>query len=207
MAASLLIAVVVAVVLADVAPRLAGTNSRVIAGGRPLTVAGGAEHCQEGQLPENAARMRVYGSAVGGGGSEPLTISIRHPSGAPLVSAALRGARPPGVIEIPLEPRRTEVAPVELCVRNEGARPMAFDGIHPRDLDADRPDAIRFDFYRPGQESWWRLAPVVAERFDQFKPPFVGAWTMWAALVLAVLLGMAAAAVVLTGPDDASDGS
>jgi hypothetical protein len=180
------VAVVVAglvVLLSQREQRLAGGNSRVIASAVAVPVAPGRDSCTKVPfLPTKVSSARVYPGTYGGPGS-PLELTIRW-GGRTVSSARVSGGYGNAPLEIPVRaPRRELVEPV-VCMRNAGSRRVRFAGhITPLNAAAAQGrggDRIRYDFLRPGRESWWGLSGTVAARFSRLKPSFVGSWTMWA---------------------------
>lgn len=194
---SLLFLVVLAVVVNGAKPRLASTNSKVIASPSAITIIGGEERCQGGEfVPRQAARLRLYTGTFGGRDvGEPLSISILDGAGSLEAGAQVAGSYPPGKLDVALPARDADAYPSQICLRNLGTQPMMFaNNVGPiaHNGPGARPDGeVRVDLFRQGRESWFQLAPVMARRFALFKPPFVGPWTMWATLVLlGVLFGL-----------------
>lgn len=204
-AGGLIIAVMLLAVLTDSRPRLAATNTRVLASGVALTVAPGLERCQDGEfVPHEASRIRLYVSTPDGRAGPPLDIAIRDPAGRLATSARVPAGYRPGFLDATIPRPRQDVAPGSFCLRNVGTTPVTFagnfTGINPAAFNPDevKPasgEGIRVDYFRPGRESWLELAPEIAHRFATFKPSFFGSWTMWA--VLAALLLLYGAAVEL----------
>jgi len=58
------------------------------------------------------------------------------------------------------------------------------------------PVAVRLEWYGGTPQSWLEIAPVVARRMGLFKASFLGAWMLWAVLVLVVATGTAAMVLV-----------
>ena len=63
---------------------------------------------------------------------------------------------------------------------------------------AEVQDRFAVSWYRPGSESWWAVAPAVAERGGRAKAGWIGTWTMWASLA-AVLAPRAFAVAAVAG--------
>jgi hypothetical protein len=184
------VAVVVAglvVLLSQRGERLAATNSRVVVSAVDVPVRPGQQRCTTVPfLPTRVSAARVYPNAA----ASPLELTVR--SGGRVVSSGrVAGGYGAGPLEVPLRPPRREVTQPNVCLRNNGSRPVRFAGnytpLSPAAAQSRGEDRIRYDFLRPGRESWWHLSPTVAARFSALKPTFVGSWTMWA------LLGVVAA--------------
>lgn len=190
-------------VISDPRPRLAASNSKVVASGAALVVPPGQEHCEQGQfVPAGTATLRVFTGSASRPTGEPLRLSITDSnSGEVIDRRQVDGGYELGALEVPLDPPATDVANGEVCIENLGDTPMAFAGNRTR-LGADlRPhvdrgdEDLRIDLLRAGEDSLWAMAPEVAHRFALFKPAFAGSWFMWA--VLASAAATAAAGVLL----------
>ncbi|MDP8977691.1 MAG: hypothetical protein M3N17_03775 [Actinomycetota bacterium] len=196
--AALLVAVV-----SDARPRLAASNSRVVASGAVLVVPPGEERCEQGQfVPAETGALRVYAGSDSGRRGEPLRFSIADAdSGQVVTRREVDGGYRLGALDVPIQPPGRNLHDAEVCIENLGPSPMAFAGNRtPVDIKANQDvdgalEEVRIDLFRVGEESLWALAPTVAGRFALFKPSFAGPWTMW--LVLAVAGGSAIVAVLL----------
>ena len=87
--------------------------------------------------------------------------------------------------------------PLRVCVRNEGAAPVAINGAPPDtppDLlgDPGRRALPAFTFLREGDASMLSLLPEALRRAALFRPRWVGAWTYWL-LLAAAMAGLPAA--------------
>jgi hypothetical protein len=182
-----LVAAVSVVALSDSAPRRSGTNAMVRVPGTLVSVAPGRELCQGGQLvPKDTAALRTFfrfrPSSPGG----PLEITVRH-VGRVIATGHLPGGLSPGSPRVPIAHIRHDTS-ATVCFTNRGARTIQFAGnLTPEyggnnPAGARLPDVVRIDYIRPGNETWWTFAPVVAKRFALVKPSLVGSWTLYAAL-------------------------
>jgi hypothetical protein len=211
---SALFAVLLFAVVGDPRPRLAATNSRVLASGVALTVPPGQERCEQGQfVPAETTVLRVYAGSDRGAEGEPLQLSIADAgTGEVVYRRRVDGGYPSGPLDVPVRPPGRDLDNGEVCIENLGAGAMAFAGNRTRegavvpaddvpqgDLrvppEAPADEEVRIDLFRPGSESLWALGPEVARRFALFKPAFAGPWLMWA--VLALALAAVPAAVLL----------
>jgi hypothetical protein len=189
-------------------PRVAATNSRVIASGVSVFLNPHARRCQRGEyLPRDADRLRVFVGVEAGQASQPFELILRGTG--PQVLARLQS--PPsyksGPLVLKLPPRSQSISNAQLCVQNKGARSLGFAG----NLTSDQPqspgafnipserlgDEIRADYFLPGDKSWLDIAPKVADRFALFKPGWEGPWTLWAGLVLALLTAISGVALMV----------
>lgn len=194
-----LVLATVASFLGDERPRLAATNSKVNVSGVAVSIGPGEERCQGGEyIPRETALLRMYVGGFPTAGGHPLELWARYADGREAMRTRLAGGYGPGPVEVAVPQPAEDVAGGFLCIRNDGPQPMGFAGnLTPAGLDAQlgpnspgarRTDEVRVDYYRPGRESWIDIAPEIATRFQLFKPGFMGAWTMWAALAAVGLL-------------------
>jgi hypothetical protein len=201
-AALALVLAAVAVALSESKERLAGTND-LRAAEFVATLPAGARACQAGEfVPGDGARLRLlvgtYERPV-----PPLEVEIRSPAGSRLRGKLPGGARE-GYVEVPLERTTTPVSGATVCVRNGGDHRIVIAGFR----TSRRVVAVvggrrargnmRFEYMRPGRESWWALAPTVAHRFGLGKAGFMGDWTLAAAAVLLLLAWIAAIRLLVT---------
>ncbi len=200
---SLVFSLLLVAIVTEARPRLAASNSRVVASGAALVVAPGQQHCEAGQfVPEDAATLRVFPGSESQRTGEPLRLSVTDSDSGQVVDRwELDGGYELGAVDVPLDPPGRDLTDGEVCIENLGDTPMAFAGNRTR-LGADiRPHAdrgeedVRIDLLRAGEESLWGMAPEVAHRFALFKPAFAGPWLMW--VVLASGLGLVTAAALL----------
>ena len=184
-----------AAVMSHAEPRLAGTNNaRMIA--YPIELAPGDRFCQAGErVPSDARELQLEvgterrpGPALGVTiGARPVTVPGGYRQGSLLVDI------PPGVRGV-----------VELCVRNEGSRPVFLGG---QDASLALPAGLgptlagepvtavaRVVYWRAGEETGWTIAGAALARWGHVTA--LGALTPW--LALALLLGACAAAVALS---------
>lgn len=202
---SLLVVAMLVAVLTDRRPRLAATNSRVLASGIAFTVLPGHEHCQAGEfVPEETRSLRLYAGTFDRPTGPPLDMSIRHPGGELASTGLIPAGYPPGRIDAQIRQPGRDVENGSFCLRNLGTTPVSLAGnVTPLNAEAFAPgeqesmtgEGIRVDYFRAGRESWAELSPEIARRFRQFKPSFFGTWTMWGILAGLLLLFALAAEV------------
>lgn len=213
--ATLLVALV-----SDPGPRLAASNSRVVASGAEVVVPAGQERCEQGHfVPAETGTLRVYAGSASGTEGEPLRFSIADADTGELISRRrVDGGYPLGALDVPVEPPGGDVHNGEVCIENLGSDAMAFAGHRTTMGEAVRPDRaqrgdvrvppeagpldeeVRIDFFRTEEESLWALASEIGRRFALFKPAFAGPWLMWAVLALAVAAVTAAALLAAHQP-------
>lgn len=167
-------------------PRLSGTNALVAISGRALTINPGAALCHLRDVPAGTARARVFSAPQWISTGGPLAIEITPPRGVG-VKATGPTFSGDGPVDIELlRPLAQTVEGAEVCVNNRGPTPVQVAGnqtpprFSPANLSGQIfDDAVRVDFYRPGEESYVEFAPEVATRFGLVKASFFGDWTLW----------------------------
>ncbi len=184
------------IVLSSSGRRLADTNARVNVSGVQLRLLAGERRCQTQDVPSGAGVVRLFSGPFVG----PLEVTIVK-DGRPVSSGRAASASAEGPVEISLEPLEAEIPDARVCIANRGVAPIELAGnqtplggssISPQFIGERLPtDDVRADFLRRGSESWWSLAPVVADRFGLRKASFFGAWTMWAVFLLVGLTWIA----------------
>ncbi|MBA3306701.1 MAG: hypothetical protein H0U25_12370 [Thermoleophilaceae bacterium] len=187
---------VLVIVLSSSGRRLADTNARVNVSGVQLRLLAGERRCQTQDVPSGAGVVRLFSGPFVG----PLEVTIVK-DGRPVSSGRAASASAEGPVEISLEPLEAEIPDARVCIANRGVAPIELAGnqtplggssISPQFIGERLPtDDVRADFLRRGSESWWSLAPVVADRFGLRKASFFGAWTMWAVFLLVGLTWIA----------------
>jgi hypothetical protein len=199
-----LVATLLVVALSDSAPRRSGTNAMVRVAGSLVSVAPGKHLCQPGQVvPKDTAALRVFFRFRPRPPGGPVDITVVH-AGRLIAAAHLPGGLRPGSPRVPIA-RIAHDTSATLCFANRGTRTIQFAGnLTPEyggnnPAGAKLPDVVRVDYTRPGRETWWTFAPVVAQRFGLVKPSFVGSWTLYAALAAFALLCGGGIALTLRG--------
>jgi len=155
---------------------------------------GGGVLCQATPfLPDDANRVQVfigtYGRLV-----PDLAIRFTDAAGAEVAAGHLPAGAREGLVTIPLD-RVRGAAARSVCLRVGGSSNVVLGG-ESRSVSRDSelvdgiPQLGRLGllYLRPGQESWWRLLPVLTRRFGLGKASFFGNWTLPAAALL--LLGV-----------------
>jgi hypothetical protein len=174
------VAVGLALVLIDTAPRQAGTNY-VPEAAEALTLAGrDATHCQPDQvIPADAAALRIL-IGTAGRPSPELSVTVRA-GGETITRGTLPAGQPEGRVIIPVEPVAEDVVPAEVCIRarSPGERRTVLYGGTAQ---------VRLEWLREGEESWIDLLGTVAHRFGLGKPFLSGGWVL---LLAAGLLALA----------------
>jgi hypothetical protein len=200
-AGGLVVSVVVAalvLLLAQPSPHLAATNTRAYDERVAIDLAPGQRRCQGGEyVPAAAARLRLTIVGLGTAPAGPLAVALSDSEGHPLSQATTPVERA-GPLDIPLAGGRADADGGSLCLQNLGRARIAFEGnLTSSVLEAapslngpgERPtDEVRTDYYLGGRQSWFTLAPTIASRFADYKPSWVGAWTLWVLIALALAL-------------------
>jgi hypothetical protein len=176
------------VTLAQSASRAAGSNhvpeiEEAVELGR-----GGGSHCQDGEtIPGNSAALRLligtYGRPV-----PELGVSARRMGGDRVTAGERPGGGSAGRIDIPVERVEDAVSGVRVCVRAGGPGRSVLYGAGGR---------VRFEWMRPGSESWFELLPTIAHRFGLGRASLAGSLLLpfvallllaaWAATIRVVL--------------------
>jgi hypothetical protein len=169
------------VVLSGSEPRRSGTDDLAPAG-VAATLAPGERACQPTSVPDDSARVALAGApAAGGAGAARLTVTVER-GGEVVARGRFAGLTADGRLDVALA-STPPPGPAELCVRNAGRQPLTLLGA---------PEVLAVDYYRAGDESWWQVAPAVADRFGLGKAGFVGSWALWLALGAVVAAWLAA---------------
>jgi len=204
-AATLVVALLV-IVLSSSDRRLADTNARVLESGVQLRLLPGERRCQRQDVPADAGTVALFAYPfVFKGG--PLEVTVIE-DGRALTQGRTPTPLPAGPMVFDLEPAlEAEVPDARVCIANRGVTPIELDGNQtpPGGSSLSRlfvgqqlpPDDVRVDLFRRGSESWWSVAPAIANRFGLRKASFFGAWTMWAVFVLVGLTWVAGVRLLL----------
>lgn len=201
--AVLALLVAVGLALSSSAPRLAGTND-VPAARMVVDVAPDQQWCQSGeQVPRDAAALELLVGTYGRPGP-PLRWEVVGADGRTRAEAAVRGGYADGR-RLRLELGDAAGDPATVCVTNEGAERLALAGRGAEahmppglamTLDGEAvPGVVHARYLRAGSESWWAVAPLIAERMGRGSA--AGAATPWIALALLVTAAVAALAGLL----------
>src|SRR5204863_315489 len=79
-----------------------------------------------------------------------------------------------------------DVSGGDVCFNNNGGGTVQLMGYA---------GAVRFEFVRPGRESWASLAPAIVGRFGLVKAGWEGSWSVWLVGFLVVLAAAIEAAL------------
>jgi hypothetical protein len=181
------VAVGLVLVLADSKPRQAGTN--YVTEVEPVaTIAGSGSRCVPDQvIPGDAGALRLL---VGTYGDPRPGLGVRvRADGRVLTSGRLASGGPEGHVDVPIErvPRLRDGATVCVSVEGEpGTRTVLYGAA----------GTLRFEWLRPGNESWFELLGTAAHRFGLGRALLTGPWVL--PLVALLLAGAWLAALRLT---------
>lgn len=188
--------VALAVAMLRQEPRLSGTdltpNEAFI-----LRLSEGQEVCQSQELlPADTAALAATIGTYGKPGPA-LRLTVTGPHGTLLTEGSLAEGWRQGDVRIPVRRVTGTTNGARVCLREgghmKGARAIAIAGQRPdpgftmqvdgHDVEGAR---LRYEYFRPGRESWYQLLPAIVHRFSLGKAGFVRHWEWWAALVLLI---------------------
>jgi hypothetical protein len=196
------IVLILAVVLGQKTQRRSGTDLTPN-GSFVASIAPHRQTCQGGELlPADTSAVRATIGTYGKPGPR-LEVTLTGPQGQPLTSGELAPGWRQGVVELPLKHVSTASAGVRLCLRNLGPGPIAIAGALPdpgESMDVEgRPveGRLRYDYLRPGRESWLQLLPTIVYRWTLAKGGIIRHWGWAAVLVLMFLaIGLATRTII-----------
>lgn len=189
------------------ATRMAGSNmvgqNTVVRGGKVvrdvLPVAKlppGGRLCQPWIVPADTAalRVRIYTSAR----TTPSLAGEILTRGRTVSTGTLPAGPPHYFLDVPLTRVRRTVLDGQICLTNRGPGTVSLGGAPTPQAQAPRvggvPQAglVRFEFMRPGSESWWQLLPTLEHRFGLAKSRWTGSWTfVLTGLLMVLAIGLA----------------
>jgi hypothetical protein len=191
------IAVILVYVLGHTAQRRSGTDLTPN-GAFVATLAAGQQTCQGQELlPADTSALRATIGTYGKPGPA-LRVRMTGPRGEPLSTGALRPGWREGIVQIEITHVARAHEQVQLCLRNLGPGAIAIAGALPDPgwvmKVAGHPveGRLRYDYMRPGNESWFQLLPTIVYRSTLAKGGIVRHWA-WAAALVAMLLALALA--------------
>jgi hypothetical protein len=181
--AALLVAL--AVLLAQSDARQAGSNS-VVEAAEATEVPDSGVKCQAGEtVPADATRLRLlvgtYGRPV-----PDITVTAQLADGTLVTNGRLPRGEREGHVEIPMRRVERTTTGAEVCIHVDGAQRTVLYG---------EASAVRLDWLRSGNESWFALIPTLAHRFALGKASLFG--SLWLLVVAAVVLVACALAIRL----------
>ena len=181
--------------------RLAGSNSVKLQ--QPaLQIGSGSRVCQPIIAARDAASVLVYAAPTAPKGP-PLTMTLTD-GGRAIATSHIAGGWTGGLARFSFPTLRTTYGKATICIRNEGAAPIAFSGLPvpvPSSTQVDgtpQRAVLTVELFRPGVSNWWSLLPTIAHRAGVLKGSLSGAWGFWLAAALVLLAGAGALALTLT---------
>ena len=182
--------------------RLAASNSVKLQ--QPaLQVSGGASVCQPILAPRDAASALMFVAPTTPKGP-PLTMTLTG-GGRTLAKSHIAGGWTGGIARFAFPTLHSTYATARICVRNDGAAPIAFSGLPTSELTrttvngAQQRAFVTVEFFRPGVSDWWSLLPTIAHRAGVLKGSLAGAWGFWLAGGLVLLAAVGGLALTLGG--------
>jgi hypothetical protein len=173
-------------------------NGRTVRDALPVaTLPPGGKLCQPWPaVPADTAslRLRTFESAQ----TRPSLSGEIVAGGRPLYSGTLPAGPRSDYVEVPITRVRRTVAGAQVCFTNHGPGTVSLGGAPalpaqvPKVGGKPQAGLVRFEFMRPGSESWWQLLPTLEHRFGVGKSRWTGSWTFFLAGLLMVLaIGLA----------------
>jgi hypothetical protein len=168
----------------------------------------GQQACQEGELlPADTSAVRVTLGAYDKPGPA-IAVGFTGPHGEPLSSGGLPAGWKQGVVRIPITHVSRASEGVHVCLRDAGPGAIAIagtdpdPGLHMVVAGKTVEERLRYDYLRPGSETWLQLAPVIAHRTTLAKSGLIRHWA-WAGALLLMLLAVGLAARTIVREDTA----
>ena len=154
--------------------------------------------CQDQELlPADTAAVRITIGTYGRPGPA-LQVTVTGTHGETLTSGGLRAGWRQGVVQIPLAHVSTATEGARVCLRSAGPQGIALagdlpdPGYHMEVADRTVEGRLRYDYMRPGHESWLELLPTLVYRSTLAKSDLVRHWA-WAGALVLMLLAVALA--------------
>ncbi len=162
--------------------------------------------CQgEELLPADTSALRVTIGTYDKPGP-PIELTVTGPHGEDLTSGRLGAGWRQGLVQIPVRHVSDATQGAQICLHDEGPGPITVagavpdPGFHMQVGNSTIEGRLRYDFMRPGRESWLSLLPTIVHRSTFAKAGLIRHWA-WAAAALLMLLaiGLASLTVVREG--------
>jgi hypothetical protein len=196
------IAAILVVVLGQRGQRRSGTDMTPN-GAFVAAIGAGQRTCQDSELlPGDTSAVRATISA-GGKPTPALRIAFRSAGGRLLSSGKIAAGWRDGVVQIPISHVAHPRELVTVCLYNVGPSAVSIAGalpdpayhmtVGPQTLEG----RLRYDYMRPGKESWFELLPTIVYRSTLAKSDLFRHWA-WIAfpLLMLVAIGLAARTIV-----------
>jgi hypothetical protein len=180
-------AAMVVVLGSSTGQRSAGSN-RIEAAAFDVVVPDGQEYCQRHQLvPKDANRVKVTLGSYDAS-PPPVAMSVRRADGSVVLHTVAPSGYRQGVVALPLGgTTREPLRDASVCFSPRGTK-IALAGFA---------NEVRLDFVRPGNESWFDVAPAMVHRFGLGKPAWQGPWTAFLAILLLLAVWVLTARLIL----------
>ena len=192
LAGAAILAVLFAIALSDSRLKLAG-SAEVLLVGVAARVAPGERACLlNTRLPADTGNLGLRAGSGGRPGPPLAAEVLRGPQ--VLHRGAIPGGWRDGGVAIPVAGIEAPLEGVDVCVINTGTTPVTLDG----DPVAPPGAQIAVAPLRSERESWWAVAPRVAERMGYGKSEWLGSWTFWAVGLLVLAAWAAGVRAVLS---------
>jgi hypothetical protein len=195
------VVVILGAVLAQKDQRPSGTD-RTHAGAFVATLRAGQSACQQGELlPADTSAVRATIGTFGRPGPA-LQIAFSGAHREALAAGSLKAGWRAGLVQIPLPHIATSTDGVQVCLRNIGpgaigiAGQQVYPGFHMVLAGKEVEGQLRYDYMRPGRESWLTLLPTIVYRSTLAKAAPLRHWA-WAAALVLMLFAVALAAWTL----------
>jgi hypothetical protein len=166
------------------------------------TLPPGGRLCQAWTVPAGtrSVRVRTFTSAR----QLPELRAEIVESGRTLYAGALPVGPRRDNADIPVTRVRRSLLQPQICVTSAGPGTVQLGGAPAPGYQAPRVGGkpqkglVRFEFVRPGSESWWQLLPTLEHRFGLGKSRWTGSWTFFLTGLLMVLaIGLAVRTLLL----------
>jgi hypothetical protein len=175
------------------APRLSGTNTLTDLSTAATTVPPGRQVCQRGEsVPSGTGGIRIFTTPPPAAPEVPVVL---RRAGEVIARGSFTPVHGGNVVRLSPHVERP-LRHVQVCLRNRGPGELnlgdngdthaplpTFDGRAPRPTER-----IRFDYMRPGSESWWQIAGTVATRFGLEKGGLSGSALIWIVFTFVLLI-------------------
>ena len=165
----------------------------------------GARSCQRvSRVPRGADRLKVVVTYVTGG-ARRLSVEIADQRGTISTGTVARVGI--GETLIPLRPRTRAAHRTHVCFVNPSQGRIVIGGDPKRQpgtpvgSEARRTNVASLIFVRPGSASWASQTGTIADRYANSQTGPLGAWSIWAAAVLAICAAALALWSVVVQPE------
>ena len=188
------VVVIFALVLAHSGQRRSGSDLTPN-GAFVAALGAGQQTCQGGELlPADTAAVQITIGTYGAPGPG-LRLTFTGPHGEALASGGLPAGWRQGAVRIPVTHVSSATEGVRVCLANVGPQRIAIAGDLPdpgNQMDVAHTSVegrLRYDYMRPGRESWFELLPTLVYRSTLAKSDLVRHWA-WAAALLLMLFAV-----------------